>query len=137
MNTSPFADEPAQFDEDCYCEEGCTLMGPHEKCEVLVTNEQIRVRILNVVQWLESGCALGAAALELALLAKELPIEPAAKPLWPDGWPFVDENGKALSEPGEERTPIDSPSEICPLIGCKRRDDHQHVVIEHPNRTRD
>ncbi len=37
-------------------------------------------------------------------------------------------------EPAEERTPIDSPSEVCQLIGCKRRDDHQHIVVEHPNR---
>lgn len=39
------------------------------------------------------------------------------------------------AEPDEERTPIDSPSEICAMIGCKRRDDHQHIVVEHPNRT--
>jgi len=30
----PFADEPPQFDEDCYCEDDCVLMGPHDTCEV-------------------------------------------------------------------------------------------------------
>lgn len=46
----------------------------------------------------------------------------------------IEELLAASAEPAEERTPIDSPSEVCPLVGCKRRDDHQHVVIEHPNR---
>lgn len=41
---------------------------------------------------------------------------------------------RGVAEPKGDVTPIDSPSEICALIGCKRRDDHQHDVVEHPNR---
>jgi hypothetical protein len=29
-----------QFDEGCYCEDGCVLMGQHDNCEVAMANDQ-------------------------------------------------------------------------------------------------
>lgn len=38
--------------------------------------------------------------------------------------------GEAMGEYDSERMPIPSPSAICGLIGCKRSEPHEHVVLE-------